>query len=95
MIKQVHDSLTVHENSQVLKIDNFSEIQNVISPPPFPPSPQPPASLWRIVYKNIYETQPLHSIYQQQKNNIFRSNFATFAAKNSQTFDKNHEHPEV
>ena len=92
MIKQVHDSLTVHENSQVLKIDNFSELQNVISPP-LPP--QPPASLCRIVYKNIYETQPLHSIYQQQKNNIFRSNFATFAAKNSQTFDKNHEHPEV
>ena len=92
MIKQVHDSLTVHENSQVLKIDTFSELQNVISPP-LPP--QPPASLCRIVYKNIYETQPLHSIYQQQKNNIFRSNFATFAAKNSQTFDKNHEHPEV
>ena len=93
MIKHVHDSLTVHENSQVLKINNFSELQNVISP--LPPYPQPPASLWRIVYKNIYENQPLHSIYQQQKNNIFRSNFATFAAKNSQTFDENQEHPEV
>ena len=31
MIKQVHNPLTVHDNSWTLKFDNFSEFQNVIT----------------------------------------------------------------
>ena len=31
IIKQVHNSLTVNDNSWTLKFDNFSEFQNVIS----------------------------------------------------------------
>ena len=93
MIKQAHDSLTVHENSQVLKTDNFSELQNVISPPPSPPSPQ---RHYDALCTKIYmRLNPYTRYTNSKKNNIFRSNFATFAAKNSQTFDKNHEHPEV
>ena len=38
MIKQVHDSLTVHDNSRTLKFDNFSEFQNAISDNPPPPN---------------------------------------------------------
>ena len=38
MIKQVHNSLTVHENSRALKFDHFSEFQNVIGDSPSPPS---------------------------------------------------------
>ena len=35
---RVHNSLTVHDNSWALKLDNFSEIQNVSSDNPLPPS---------------------------------------------------------
>ena len=31
MIKQVHNSLSVHENLWTLKFDNFSEVQKAIS----------------------------------------------------------------
>ena len=31
MIKQIHNSLTVHHNSRAFNFDNFSEFQNVIS----------------------------------------------------------------
>ena len=31
MIKQVHNTLTVHDSSRILKLDSFSEFQNVIS----------------------------------------------------------------
>ena len=31
MIKQVHNSLTVHDNLWTLKFDNFSEFHNVIN----------------------------------------------------------------
>ena len=48
MIKQVHNSLTVHENLWILKFDNFSELQNVISDNPPPPSSHRPTSLSRI-----------------------------------------------
>ena len=34
MIKQVHNSLTVDDNSWTLKFDNFSELQNVITDNP-------------------------------------------------------------
>ena len=44
MIKQVHNSLTVHDNSWNLKFDNFSEFQNVISDNP--PSPSVIATHW-------------------------------------------------
>ena len=30
MIKQVHNLLTVHDNLWTLKLDNFSELKNVI-----------------------------------------------------------------
>ena len=37
---QIYDSLTVYDNSWALKLDSFSEFQNVISDsPPSPPSP--------------------------------------------------------
>ena len=36
MIKQVHNALTVHDNSWALKLDNFSEFQNFISDNPHP-----------------------------------------------------------
>ena len=39
---QLHNSMTVHDNSWALKFDNFSEFQNVISDrPPSPASPSP------------------------------------------------------
>ena len=41
MIKQIYNSLTVHDNSWTLKFDNFSEFQNVISDS----SPTPPPEL--------------------------------------------------
>ena len=37
MIKQVHNSLTVHDNLWTLKSDNFSEFQNLISDSPLHP----------------------------------------------------------
>ena len=37
MIKQVHNSLTVHENSRALKFHHFSEFQNVIGDSPLTP----------------------------------------------------------
>ena len=62
IIKQVHNSLTVHDNSWTLKFDNFSEFQNFISDSPqhrssFSPSPR--ASLWPTVYEKRYVTHPL------------------------------------
>ena len=41
MIKQIHNSLAVDDNSRALKFDNFSEFQNVISDS-LPPPPQRP-----------------------------------------------------
>ena len=40
MIKQVHNSLTVHDSSRALKFDDFFEFRNLISDSP-PPSPTP------------------------------------------------------
>ena len=44
MIKQVHNSLTVHDSSRALKFDDFFEFRNLISDSP-PPLPHPQASL--------------------------------------------------
>ena len=56
MIKQVHNSSTVHDNLETLKFDNFSEFQNVIKDNPPPP---PPTSLSCIAYENRFVTHPL------------------------------------
>ena len=60
MIKQALNSLTVHGNLWTLKIDNFSEFQNVISdnPTPPPPSRHPRTLFSRIAHKNRYVTHP-------------------------------------
>ena len=42
-IKQVHNSLTVHDSSRALKFDDFFEFRNLISDSP--PLPHPQASL--------------------------------------------------
>ena len=63
MIKQVRNSLTVHDNWWTLKFDNFSKLQNVISDSAptlerhygaLVVAPNYRASLWRIAYKNLY-----------------------------------------
>ena len=35
-MKQVQNSLTVHDNSSTLKFDKFSDFQNIISDSPHP-----------------------------------------------------------
>ena len=59
MIKQVHNSLTVHDNLWILKFDNFSEFQNFISDNNPLHRPHFPTSLSRIAYENRYVTHPL------------------------------------
>ena len=47
MIKQVHYSLTAHENLWTLKFDKFTEFQNVITDKAPPKQP----SLWSNAYE--------------------------------------------
>ena len=51
MIKQVHNLLTVHDNLWTLKLDNFSELKNVIGDNSRPPPPHRPTSLSHIAYQ--------------------------------------------
>ena len=59
IIKQVRNSLSVHDNSWTLKFNNISEFQNVISGYP------QRASLWLIVYENWNLAQPLMNSIKQ------------------------------
>ena len=60
---RVHNSFTVYDNSWPLKVDNFSEFQNVISdspptpspPPPAPPPPPPSVIMTLSVRKSIFD----------------------------------------
>ena len=51
MIKQVHNLLTVHDNLWTLKLDNFSELKDVIGDNRRPLAPHRPTSLSRIAYQ--------------------------------------------
>ena len=59
MIKQIHNSLAVDDNSRALKFDNFSEFQNVMSdsppPPPFP-APSPSVIMTHCIRKSICDS---------------------------------------
>ena len=66
MIKYVHNSLTVDNNSWTLKLDTFSELQNVISDNTY----KPPTSLSRIAYKNRYVTHSLPIFHSYLFNRI-------------------------
>ena len=55
MIKQVHNSLTVHDSSRALKFDDFFEFRNLISDRP-PPPPPPSIIMMHCVRKSIRDS---------------------------------------
>ena len=75
---QVHNLLTVHNNSWALKFDNFSEFQNVIKDSP-PPSPAPLTAsviMTLCVRTSIFDSPLIKSeTFLEQLSNIYDAAF--------------------